>query len=135
MATILDFWLVPKESHGLLETAVFYAWIFYLSFWVRKINPDSNCLFWTILCFIIDFSDSLPPHQSKFGWVILIAFIFRDELLEQYNQREPIHLELSPVMTFFFSFFYFQYHLYEIAVAKKQQQTILGLEANSEPTS
>lgn len=55
--------------------------------------------------------------------------------MEQYNQREPIHLQLSPVKTFFFSFYYFQYYLYEIAVAKEQQQSVDNLEPNSDPVS
>ncbi|MFZ1083607.1 MAG: hypothetical protein WAN35_01435 [Terracidiphilus sp.] len=131
----IDLWLIPKPAQGILEIAVFYLWIFRLCFWVRKINPSSNCLFWAILCLVFDLIDKLPPHQSGWPISVLIAFVIRDELLEQYNQREPIHLQLSPVKTFFFSFYYFQYYLYEIAVAKEQQQSVDNLEPNSDPVS
>ena len=118
---ILDLLLIPKPAQTLFATVVWYAWITYLCFWIRKINPDSNCLFWAVLCFFLDF-----PDPNKIGWTfsVLVAFVVRDELLEQYNQREPIHLRLDPAMTFFFSFVYFQYHLYDIAMAKRQQATV-----------
>jgi hypothetical protein len=43
----------------------------------------------------------------------------RDALVEYYNTVEPINLRLSGVMTFFFSFLYFQYHFSRIANWKR----------------
>jgi len=65
----------------------------------------------------------------------LLTFVIRAELLKHYNEREPAGLKLGLFMTFFFSYLYFQYHLYKIALAKKQQHTISDLESNNELTS
>jgi len=43
----------------------------------------------------------------------------RRSLLNYYNTVEPIGLQLSPVMTFFFALFYFQYHFTRIANWKR----------------
>jgi hypothetical protein len=47
------------------------------------------------------------------------AFQMRSDLEDYYNTVEPINLRLSGVMTFFFSVYYFQYHLSRIAAWKK----------------
>ena len=51
---------------------------------------------------------------------IAIAFMIRADLLRHYNEREPIGINLSPGLTFFFSFFYLQSQLYPIAQFKKR---------------
>jgi hypothetical protein len=51
----------------------------------------------------------------------VVIFSIRDELQKHYNEREPIGLHLGGVLTFFFSYIYFQYHLHEIAQFKKRQ--------------
>ena len=50
------------------------------------------------------------------GVVLIIAghFSLKNALEEYYNRVEPINLQLSGVMTFFFNVFYFQYHLSKI---------------------
>jgi Na+/H+-translocating membrane pyrophosphatase len=52
-------------------------------------------------------------------WIATI-YLVRAELHYHYNQREPVGLYLSGVMTFFFSFLYFQYHLYKIAQLRER---------------
>ena len=46
---------------------------------------------------------------------IMAVFGARASLLKYYNTIEPIGLKLSPVMTFFFNLYYFQYHFQRIA--------------------
>lgn len=46
-------------------------------------------------------------------------YSIRASMLEYYNTREPIQLQLSGVMTFFFSIFYLQHHMSRIAAWKK----------------
>ncbi len=53
------------------------------------------------------------------GLVITANFVKRASLLEHFNGPEPVGLELSPVMTFFFAPWYFQYHLNHINAIKK----------------
>jgi hypothetical protein len=50
---------------------------------------------------------------------LVAAFQMRSDLEEYYNRMEPINLQLSGVMTFFFAIFYFQHHLSRIAQWKK----------------
>jgi hypothetical protein len=50
---------------------------------------------------------------------IVGAFVKRADLLEHFNTVEPIGLQLSGVMTFFFAPFYFQYHLNKINAMKQ----------------
>jgi hypothetical protein len=116
---IFEFWLVPKPARGLIATIVFYAWIAYLCLWIRKINPNSNSIFWAAFCFLMDIPS---PYKIGIFFSILVAFVVRDELLEHYNHSEPINLRLDPVLTFFFSFLYFQLQLNEIAQAKRPQE-------------
>jgi hypothetical protein len=118
---ILDFRFVPKTAQGLVATVALYSWIIYLCIWIRRISSDSNCLYWAIFGLLFG-----SPYAYGFGpfLIILIAFLVRDELLEQYNQREPINLRLDTLMTFFFSFLYFQSYLYDIAQAKRPQKSV-----------
>jgi hypothetical protein len=43
----------------------------------------------------------------------------RSDVEEYYNGAEPINLQLSGVMTFFFAIFYLQHHFSRIAQWKK----------------
>ncbi len=51
--------------------------------------------------------------------IILGHFNIRASLERHYNTVENIGLKLSPIMTFFFNIFYFQYHFARIAEWKK----------------
>jgi hypothetical protein len=69
------------------------------------------------------------PRQNLSEWFglfgvivwIIAAFSMRRDLLKQYNEDEPIGLSLGIWMTLFFSIYYFQYHLREIALFKREQ--------------
>jgi Zn-dependent protease with chaperone function len=52
-----------------------------------------------------------------FSWLLWIVVIFelREELLEHYNRREPMHLRLNWFLTLLFSFVYFQLALNRIS--------------------
>ena len=50
---------------------------------------------------------------------LIAIFGMRKSLVQYYNSVEPFGLQLNGVMTFFFSIFYFQYHLSRIAALKK----------------
>jgi hypothetical protein len=54
-------------------------------------------------------------------WIVTI-YVVRAELLKHYKEREPIGLQLGGIMTFFFSFLYFQSRLYPLVQFKKHQE-------------
>ena len=47
------------------------------------------------------------------------CFQMKSDLEDYYNSTEPINLQLSGVMIFFFDVYYFQHHLSRIAQWKK----------------
>jgi hypothetical protein len=47
------------------------------------------------------------------------VFRMRSDLEEYYNSLEPINLQLSGVMSFFFALYYFQHHFSRIAQWKR----------------
>jgi divalent metal cation (Fe/Co/Zn/Cd) transporter len=60
---------------------------------------------------------------------IATVFMIKSDLERHYNDREHAGLVLGGVMTFFFSFLYFQYHLYDIAKRRKRVAEALGARA------
>jgi len=54
--------------------------------------------------------------------MLVWAFYVRGVLQQYYNTVEPINLNLSGVMTFFFNVFYFQHHFRRIAEGKRTGQ-------------
>jgi hypothetical protein len=111
-AEAASLWLVPRQYREFVINVVTAAWPIYLCFWIRKIDPKSTSLYWALASFVTGF---------LFSWVLWIVVIFeiREELLDHYNRREPIGLRLNFLLTFFFSFFYFQYALNKITKEKE----------------
>jgi hypothetical protein len=112
----LVFWFVPDTYRNFAVYAVAVAWPLYLCIWVRKIDHRSSSLYWAIASLVTGFG-------FLFSWLLWIVVIYelREELLEHYNRREPINLRLNAVLTFLFSFVYFQFVLNRIG---RQRQAI-----------
>jgi hypothetical protein len=126
----------PAPYQGLLQSLPADAWAFYLCLWIRKLDPNSRSAFWCDAYVVIELAyAALSTRQSNsaaleflfvvlgFASVILgiaTIFLIRADLQKHYNEKEPVGLVLQPVMTFFFSFLYFQFHLYTIAKQKQQ---------------
>jgi hypothetical protein len=122
---------VKPPLQDLLQEVVLLAWPLYLCHWLRSLDADARSTLWCDLYAVIMLSDiglsvwGRPSTTTAMmtvvlglaGLVVLYVVIFsvRSDLERHYNEREPIGLHLSAVMTFFFSFLYFQYHLYRIA--------------------
>ena len=129
--------LIPGSRTSLFSPIFPAAWSVYLCLWIRDLNPRSRTIifadihlaFALIAALVSPFA--LPSSLLKVlldfwligGFVIYLFLVFgiRDELEKHYNEREPIGLKLGPIMIFFFSIYYFQYHLYRIAKAKGTQ--------------
>ncbi len=100
----------------------------------RELNPDSNSFFWCDAYAVLELAyaamalvrSPTEMTQTVAGLLglastvlgIATIFIIRKELLRHYNEHEPYGLYLGGVMTFLFSFLYFQSQLYPIAKAK-----------------
>src|SRR6476646_2665841 len=137
--------VVPPDFHwglvlliGICTCGLFFsAWMIVEAAFVRKIKPDSKGLMFVIIAvagsyvggfmngFISAMNHTSPQPLSNlitiiFAVVYLVgAFQMRSDLEEYYNGTEPINLQLSGVMTFFFAVFYFQHHFSRISQWKK----------------
>jgi hypothetical protein len=136
---------VPTNFHwalvlllGVVSCGLFtHAWMIVEALFVRKVKPQSNGLLLVIIAvaglfgggFVRGFLDAMGNHDvAPLGSLVTLvaaviyligAFQMRSDLEDYYNTVEPINLRLSGVMTFFFSVYYFQYHLSRIAAWKK----------------
>jgi len=136
---------VPPDFHwglvlliGIFTCGLFFsAWMIVEAVFVRKIKPESKGLMFVIISIALSYVGgfangfiSALNHtnpQPLSGLITLIsvamilvgAFQMRSDLEDYYNTIEPINLQLSGVMTFFFAIFYFQHHLSRIAQWKK----------------
>ena len=110
-------------------------WIFKQAGFVKKIDPASKatslllsslgCMaLQIVLAVVMIKSPSSAAMLSMLVMllnlvivVVLLMAIFgmRKSIVQYYNTVEPIQLQLSGVMTFFFSTLYFQYHFSRIA--------------------
>jgi hypothetical protein len=136
---------VPPDFHwalvlliGFFTCGLFiWAWLIVEAAFVKKIKPGSNALIFAILTvcsgflgvFINGISGAMNHGQSNplggllsfagLIFYIVSAFQIKSDLEEYYNSVEPIRLQLSGVMTFFFNVYYFQHHFSRIAQWKK----------------
>lgn len=109
----LAVFFVPRPFREIAVNLIIAVWPIYLCIWIRKIEPRSLSLYWALASFATGF---------LFSWLLWLVVIFevREELLDHYNRREPVGLKLNFMLTLFFSFVYFQYHLRRIALAKSE---------------
>ncbi len=136
---------VPTDLHWaiVLLITVFtcglfsYAWMIVEAVFAKKLKPASNAFLLIILGIVGIFCSFFigamingitRGESSPFSGLISLAatvvyfvgiFKIKSDLEEYYNSVEPINLQLSGVMVFFFNVFYFQYHLSRIAQWKK----------------
>ncbi|MFL6446103.1 MAG: DUF4339 domain-containing protein [Bryobacteraceae bacterium] len=101
-------------------------WSFVEAIYAQNLRTKSKPLLFYSLGFGLAFASGVMSGIANLaivagfvqiaGSVLLIAghFSLKNALEEYYNQVEPIGLQLSGVMTFFFNIIYFQYHLSQI---------------------
>ena len=128
--------MIPNRYGILVLDLAFDAWAIYLCLWIRRLEPAAMSLYWGLTYIALQIAFSVPgrPVPTNTGisffattlalmciamWFITV-YVIRAELHYHYNLREPVGLYLSGTMTFFFSFFYFQYHLYKIAKLRQR---------------
>jgi hypothetical protein len=112
-----------------------FYWIYNEFSFVKRIDPKNKSLMLFGAVFVMLFAyfvlialglmlgDTMMAILGSAGflcmlasWAMAILAIFqaRASLVQYYNTTENIGLKLSPVMTFFFSIYYFQYHFQRI---------------------
>ena len=143
--TILD-WIVntysPKPYREILDSLPINAWAFYLCLWIRKLDHDALSPFLCDAYVVVELafawsgtwqspSSTLQLVSDILGFAsavlgIVTIYWVRADLQRHYREREPFPLSLGPVMTLFFSFVYFQFHLYDIAEQKLKEQASIA---------
>jgi hypothetical protein len=142
LVNVLSRFVVPKPFSDIIPSIAFKTWAIYLCLWIRALNPKSISIYWvfgSLLCDLVAIGfylqpDRLPMVTLSVAWLLLVGagtsiaciYIIRHELLQHYNTVEPVGLDLSPVITFFFSYIYFQYHLTDIAETKRRETSPLS---------
>lgn len=117
------------------------AWGIYLCQWIKRIDPDATSINWlwaTVVTDVAAFLLSIPTDRAPmiaffllgFRLASMICFVvgiytIRAELTRHYREKEIFPMVLGPFMTFFFSFIYFQYHLFDISDYKLRERTVM----------
>lgn len=129
--------LAPPAYQKLLNSLIVDAWAFRLCLWIRSLEPDTRSPFWCDVYVVVELAYSLMcirrtpsiVEQDITSYLAIASFclgawtiyLIRSDLLKHYNRREPYGLELNGLMTYMFSFLYFQSQLYPIAKAKMRE--------------
>lgn len=120
-----------------------WAWAIVQALWVRKVEPSSRGIYYIVVgvaLFLVAITLNVGQGRSETpvgGAVNLVAIVFwlvgvfsmKGSIEDYFNSVEPIGLQLSGVMTFFFNIVYFQYHFTEIAQMKKSQPSLSQTQA------
>lgn len=119
-AGVLVYLLPHGALRDVLSNVFIAAWPISTSIWIRRIDTQSQSLYWALASFATGF---------LFSWLLWIVVIFelREELLEHYNTEEPVGLRLNFWLSTFFSFIYFQYKLNEISREKAKHVEQVGV--------
>ena len=104
-------------------------WLFVDANWVRKINPDSKAPRFALAylgCFVAELfmTGDLAPmgvalRVGGLVFYLIAVFQMRSDIEEYYARLNPVGMQLSAAMTFFFNVVYFQYHFPEIREAQQ----------------
>jgi hypothetical protein len=129
-AEALVCYLFPAPYRNFAVYAVAAAWPTYLCIWIRRLNPRASSLYWAIASIV-------TGYGFLFSWLLGVVVIFelREELLEHYNRREPMDLDLNWLLTILGSVIYFQFALNKIARQKEAAGEVIGIESEGSVTA
>ena len=129
-AEALVCYLFPAPYRNFAIYAVAAAWPTYLCLWIRRLNPRASSLYWAIASIV-------TGYGFLFSWLLGLVVIFelREELLEHYNEREPIGIRLNWLLTLLGSIIYFQFALNKIARQKEAAREVVPLESERSVTA
>jgi hypothetical protein len=129
-AEALVCYLFPAPYRNFAIYAVAAAWPTYLCLWIRRLNPRASSLYWAIASIV-------TGYGFLFSWLLGVVVIFelREELLEHYNEREPIGMNLNWLLTILGSVVYFQFALNRITRQKEAARDMVPLESERSVTA
>ena len=129
-AEALVCYLFPAPYRNFAIYAVAAARPTYLCLWIRRLNPRASSLYWAIASIV-------TGYGFLFSWLLGVVVIFelREELLEHYNEREPIGMRLNWLLTILGSVVYFQFALNKIARQKDAAREMVPLESERSVTA
>ena len=119
----------PKDDWQFFSNLTVDVWALFICLWIHKLDKTSMSIYWCGAFVAVQLASSMPSGQQtpSLGgdvvstaaellclvlWIVTI-YVVRAELLKHYNEQEPVGLRLNGIMTFFFSFLYFQSRLYQ----------------------
>ena len=136
--------IVPPNLHWFLLLLLCITWVFPFIWalvqakYAKKIDQASGAMVAYVLWFLCSAAGiaadvmvvlgKIPAADASLITLIsvgsFIAYVFgsfniRKSMMSYYNTVEPIQLNLSGVLTFFFGIFYLQYHMSRIARWKR----------------
>ena len=112
------------------------CWLIRQSVWAQKADRESKAMLPTvagaalsIIYIIYVWTAPIGDHKDKPSLLPLVAIVIfqignfriKRAMETYYNSVEPVNLQLSGPMTFFFSFLYFQYHFRRIAKERESR--------------
>ncbi len=119
----------------------FTGWNIYTSLWLRRIDRTSTAFYLYVAEAVLSVIALPGTYHGVAHWIwgapivvvhhgimlgvltwtvrLIARFVFRSELLQHFNGREPIGLRLSGFLTFLFGGLYFQYKFNEINRIKR----------------
>ena len=125
---------------NLIDSIVGDAWIFYICLFMKRLNDNAKSYIWgdisIVLQLLVATLGTFTPTNLNIGirTILLLTlsitslvtiFTIQGEIERHYNNDEPDYpVVLSGVMTFFFSFIYFQYQFNDINRRKRQDRTM-----------
>jgi len=123
-AEALVCYLFPGPYKNFAIYAVAAAWPTYLCFWIRRLNPRASSLYWAIASIVTGYGFVFSRLLG-----VVVIFELREELLDHYNRREPIGMNLNWIMTIVGSVIYFQFALNKVSRQKEAVEEISAIES------
>jgi hypothetical protein len=128
--------LPHRQIWAIIANLLGALWCVYIGVWLRRLDSNSKALYWIVAYTFLNLPYDVVALRVSletswfltwtafviYGLYIVGTYVVRAELEKHYNQREDFGLSLGPIMTFFFSYIYFQYHLRDIAEYRKYQR-------------
>lgn len=130
---------------GMVTGGLFFVvWDIVEASWLKRLDRTSNALLfyiavavlylfklpsmWSTMNYNMFGGPAIHTHSGSLGSIgfilaVVARFVFRRELLDHFNNRERIPLQLSGFLTLCFGGLYFQYHFNKINQIKRATNT------------
>lgn len=130
---------------GIVTGGLFFVvWDIVEASWLKRIERNSTALLfyigvsilylfklpsmWSTMSFNVFGGPFIPGHGGSLGAIgfvlaIVSRFVFRRELLQHFNEREGLGVQLNGFLTFLFGGLYFQFQFNKINALKRATNT------------